>query len=196
MYIRSASSLSTVLWAFHTIQPSSLFWHETSVWLCRIPHSYALIPCIAPSSLVCRSVCRSVSLSHKWVLIKRLKRSRCHLRSRLGWAQRTTCYMSSRGQHGKGQFWVVNRQAIVKYRDTPQSSVQTQLNRSIWRFGCGLEWAVGCTSSIVFARWRQCALMGGHVAVTCQIKLNHPSTAAMRLMSNYFDHTLSLDTPT
>jgi len=50
----------------------------------------------------------------------------------------------------------------------------------------------GCTSSIVFARWRQCALMGAHVAVTCRITLTHPSTAAMCLMSNYFDHTLSL----
>jgi len=33
-------------------------------------------------------------------------------------------------------------------------------------------------------------------AVTCQITLNHPSTAAMRLMANYFNHLLSLDTPT
>jgi len=32
----------------------------------------------------------------------------------------------------------------------------------------------------------------GHIAVTCRITLNHPSTAAMRLMSNYFDHLLSL----
>jgi len=36
----------------------------------------------------------------------------------------------------------------------------------------------------------------GHVAVTCQITLNHASTAAMRLMANYSDHLLSLDTPT
>jgi len=35
-----------------------------------------------------------------------------------------------------------------------------------------------------------------HFAVTCRITLNHPPTAAMRLMSNYFDHALSLDTPT
>jgi len=49
---------------------------------------------------------------------------------------------------------------------------------------------------MVFARWRQCALMEGHVAVTCRITLNHPFTAAMRLMANYFDHLLSLDTPT
>jgi len=41
-------------------------------------------------------------------------------------------------------------------------------------------------SSIIFARWRQCALMEGHVAVTCRITLNHPFTVAMRLMANYF----------
>jgi len=29
----------------------------------------------------------------------------------------------------------------------------------------------------------------------CKV-LNHPSAAAMRLMSNYFDHLLSLATPT
>jgi len=63
-------------------------------------------------------------------------------------------------------------------------------------FGLWLEWAEGCANSIVFARWRQCALVGGHVIVGCRIALNHPSTAAMRLMPNYFDHLLSLDTPT
>jgi len=71
-----------------------------------------------------------------------------------------------------------------------------RLNRSICHFGCGIEWAERCTSSIVFARWRQCALMGVHVAVTCRITLNHTSTMATRLMSNYFDHLSSLDTPT
>jgi len=54
---------------------------------------------------------------------------------------------------------VGNRQTIVKYRDSPHSYVQTRLNLSIWHFGCALQWAEGCTSSIVFARWRQCALM-------------------------------------
>jgi len=39
-------------------------------------------------------------------------------------------YMTSTGLHGKGQFCVGNRQTIVKYRDTPLSSVQTRLNRS------------------------------------------------------------------
>ena len=170
----------------------NLYWHETSVWLCRIPHSYALLLRIAPSSLVCRSVCQSVTLVSPE---KRLKRWSCHLRSGLGWDEWTTYYMTSRVQHGNGQFWVRNGHTVVKYRDTPQSSVQTRMNRSIWRFGCGLEWAEGCTSSIVFATWRQVP----HGRTRCRHLSNNiePSvTAAMRLMSNYFDHTLSLDTPT
>ena len=73
--------------------------------------------------------------------------------------------------------------------------MQKRINLSICRFDCGLEWAEGCTSSIIFARWRQCALMEGHVAVTCRITLNHPCTAAIRHIANYFDHLLSLDTP-
>jgi len=44
----------------------------------------ALLRRIALSSVVCRSFCRSVSLS---ALQKRLKRSSWHLRSGLGWAQ-------------------------------------------------------------------------------------------------------------
>jgi len=33
-------------------------------------------------------------------------------------------------------------------------------------------------------------------AITCRITLNHLSTAAMRQMSNYFHHLLSLDAHT
>jgi len=192
----------------------------------------------------------TVSLSHWWAVQKQLKQSSCHLGSGLGWVQWTMYCMRSRCQHGKGQFWGGNRQTIVKYRDTPRSSVQTQLNqsscccgcglawaqgimcymesrschlkgqfwwigspivnyryflplavqkrlnRSICHLGCGLKWAEGCTNSIVFASWRQCALTGGHIAVTCQITLNHLSMAVMRLMLNYFDHLLPLEMPT
>jgi len=74
--------------------------------------------------------------------------------------------------------------------------VQKRLNLSICRFDFGLEWAERCTSSIIFAMWRQCAIVEGHVAVTCRITLNYPCMAAMRLMANYFDHLLSSDTPT
>ena len=45
---------------------------------------------------------------------------------------------------------------------------------------CGLWWAEGSTSSIVFARWLQCTLMGGHIGVAWQIRLNRTSAAAMR----------------
>jgi len=33
-----------------------------------------------------------------------------------------------------------NRQTIVKYRDTPRSSVQRRLNRSRCHLGCGIVW--------------------------------------------------------
>jgi len=36
---------------------------------------------------------------------------------------------------------------------------------------CGLGWVEGHTSSIVFARWCQCALMGGHIASTTELSI-------------------------
>jgi len=47
-------------------------------------------------------------------------------------------------------------------------------------FGLWSRWAEGSTSSIVFARWRQCAHTGGHICATWQIGLNCPSAAAIR----------------
>jgi len=41
-------------------------------------------------------------------------------------------------------------------------------------------WAEGSTSSIVFARGRQCDHMEGHIGATWRIRLNRPSAAAMR----------------
>ena len=58
--------------------------------------------------------------------------------------------------------------------------MQKRLNRSICRLGCELGWAEGSISSIIFARWRQCAQMGGHIVATWRIRLSHPSAAAMR----------------
>jgi len=63
------------------------------------------------------------------------------------------------------------------------------LNRSRCRWRCWVEWfqgttdlgcADGSTSSIVFAWWRQCDLIGGHIDVTWRIRLNSPSAMAMR----------------
>jgi len=45
---------------------------------------------------------------------------------------------------------------IVMYRDFLPWAVHKWINRSICHFGCGLAWAEGSTSSVVFARWRQC----------------------------------------
>jgi len=131
---------------------------------------------------------------------RRLNRSMsmCRLGCGLAWAESITCYMGGPDPPWEGQFWWI-RAPIVKYRHFLPYAVQKRLNLSICRFDCGVEWAEGCTSSIVlivFARWRQCALVERHVAVTCRMTLNHPSTAAMRLMAKYFDHLLSLDTPT
>jgi len=63
-------------------------------------------------------------------------------------------------------------------------------------FGLWTQVGRSSTSSIVFARWCQFVLMGGHIASTWRIRLNHLSTEARRLRSNYFHHLLSLDTPT
>jgi len=70
--------------------------------------------------------------------------------------------MGSRSPTCKGNFWG-QWAPIVKYRDFLPSSAQKWLNRSICHLACGLEWAEECTSSIVFARWHQCALMGRHI---------------------------------
>jgi len=67
--------------------------------------------------------------------------------------------------HGKGQFWG-KELPVVKYRDSLTWAVHKRLNRSICRLGCGLGWAEGSTSSIIFARWRQCAHMGKHIGAS------------------------------
>jgi len=50
------------------------------------------------------------------------------------------------------------------------------LSFGLWTLG----WAEGSTSSIIFARWCQCAHMRGHIVATWRIWLNRPSVAAMR----------------
>jgi len=70
--------------------------------------------------------------------------------------------------HKKGQFWGKGS-SIVKYRDFLPWAVHKLPNWSICRLGCGLGWAEGSTSSIVFARRRQCARMAGHMPWLFQI---------------------------
>ena len=63
-------------------------------------------------------------------------------------------------------------------------------------FGLWTRVIRGSTRSVIFARWHQCALMGGHIAATWRIRLNHWSAVAMHLMSNYLDHSLTMPTYT
>jgi len=80
---------------------------------------------------------------------------------------------------GKGQFWGKGR---------PLQSIGTlcgHLCENSWtnRFAVWVvdsEWAEGNTSSIVFARWRQCVLPCGHIGATWRIRLNRPSAAVIR----------------
>ena len=69
------------------------------------------------------------------------------------------------------------------------------LNWSRYLFGCGLDWAEVCTSSIVFTRWHQCALMEGHVAVTCRITLDRLSTATMPYVKLFWPLARWVSTP-
>ena len=73
------------------------------------------------------------------------------------------------------------RQVAPMCQTAMSSAVQKLLNQLICHFGCGLEWAEGSTSSIVFSRWHQCALPWGHIGATWRIWLNRPPAAAMQL---------------
>jgi len=64
-----------------------------------------------PSSVVCRSVCRSDTLVSPAQTAEPIE-----MQFRLGY--------SLTDPHGKGRFWGEKGRPIVKYRDTLQSSVQ------------------------------------------------------------------------
>ena len=81
--------------------------------------------------------------------------------------------------HVKGQL-LGGRTCLGMPDNTLLSAAQTWLNLSICCLGCGLGWAERSTSSIIFARWRQCNLTGGHIRATWRIQLNCPSVAAMQ----------------
>jgi len=101
----------------------------------------------------------------------------------LGWAQGITNDIGVQIPHGKGHFW--EWPPIVMHRDFLPWAVQKRLNRSNCRLGCGLGWAEGSTRSIVFARVRQCALIGRHSGeYDWTVRLLRQCC----LMSNYFDH--------
>jgi len=101
----------------------------------------------------------------------------------LAWAQGIVLDRTSKSPHGKRQFWWIVV-PIVKYRHFLPCTVQKPEPIDL-PFGL---WTQVGTSSIVFSRWHQCAIVGGHSAATWRIQLNHPSMVAMRFTSTYFDH--------
>jgi len=109
---------------------------------------------------------------------KRLNRSRCRLGCWLGWAK------ESRNRWVQIPVWegaiLGAKGAHCKVWDFLPWAVQKRLNRSICRLGYELGWADGSSSSVVFARWRQCALMGWHIGATWRIRWNRPCAAEMR----------------
>jgi len=75
-------------------------------------------------------------------------------------------------------------------RTVLQTVAQKWLNRSICRLCCGLEWAEGSTSWIVFASRRQCAINEGTLAPPGEYDWTVRLRRRCGLTSNYFDHLL------
>jgi len=73
--------------------------------------------------------------------------------------------------------------------------VQKQLNQLICHFGCGLGWAEGSISSVIFTRWCQCAHMGRHIGATWRIWLNRPSVAMRSYVKLLWPLVLSTSSP-
>ena len=114
-----------------------------------------------------------------WVVQKRLNRSICRLGCGLGVGRRKLSVAFARWrQCAQLQSYSAGGASVPN--DTLPWAVQKWLDRLICRLGCGLGWAEGSTSLIVFARRRQCAHTGGHIGATWWIRLNRPSAPAIR----------------
>jgi len=126
---------------------------------------------------------------------KRLNPSRCRLGCRLGWAQVINrVRLGSKSPYGKGQF-LGKGAPIVKYRDFLPWGVQKRMNGSI--LVCGLGCAEGSTSSIVFARWRQCDLplvdaMPPHVKLLWSLVIIRLHCSTMYRLDSAFCLSVSL----
>jgi len=144
------------------------------LWLTVYIRNYVyVVYCYRPSSVVCRSVCHtSEPFKNGWtdqdaIWVEDLggPREPC-----IRWGGPDTPIR----RHNFG-----GKKSPFKYRDFLPWAVHEWPNRSTCHLNCELGWAEGSTSSIVFAKWRQCAHMGGHIGTTWWIWLNHPSVAVM-----------------
>jgi len=114
------------------------------VSIVRPHHSVTYIDaayCYRPTSVVCRSVCQSVTLVSPAKTAAPLEMP-FGLRTRLG----PRNHVLGQGPDplmGRGNFDEGKGHPIVKYKDTLRSPVQIRLNRSRCCLGCGFGWAVG-----------------------------------------------------
>jgi len=94
----------------------------------KLTYIYAAY-CYRPSGMVCRSVCRPVTLVSPIEML-------FGLRARVG--PGTRCEIGVQISSWKGAILRGKGRFIVKYRDSLRSSVQKRLKRSRCRLGCGL----------------------------------------------------------
>jgi len=118
-----------------------------------------------------------------WAVQKRQNRLICHLGCGLHWAEACT----------RSVIFAKWRQSAPRHSSMSCAKMAQPIDLpfGLWT---GTGW--GSTSLIVFASRCQYALMGGHIAASWRIRLNHLSASPMCLMPNYFQHLLSLATPT
>ena len=87
---------------------------------------------------VCLSLCQSVTLVSPAKTVDTIKLP-LPFRTRVGRVNHVLNEVQM--PTWEGAILRENRKTIVKYKDTPRSSVQRRLNRSRCRLGCGLVWA-------------------------------------------------------
>jgi len=140
--------------------------------------------CYRPSSVVCRLICHTsepckngwTDVDAVWVEDSGGPREPC-----IRWGPDPPWEGAMRGKMAP----------IVKYSDFLPWAVQ-KLSQSICHLGCGLRWAEGSTTSIVFARWRQCALIGGTLVQPGEYDSTSICSGDAAFLSSYFDHLLLL----
>jgi len=136
-----------------------------------------------PSSVVCRWVCRSV-MGLSVTLVSLAKTAEpiempFGLRTWVGPGNHVLEWGPDPPM-GRGNFEGGNGLPTVKYRDFLSWVLQKRVDRIKHKFNHIRKVAPMCTISFVFARWRQCAHIEGHIVATWRIRLNLPSAAAMR----------------
>jgi len=125
-----------------------------------------------------------------WSWVSKRKREFNHICQMASMCSTILCHkMCKNGWNDRFAVWVVDSGGLKKAQveshspggaNVPDDTLPWAMQKSICRLGCGLWWAEESTSSIVFARWIQCALIRGHIGTIWRIWLNCPSAVAMQ----------------